>query len=691
MKKEKEGVYRFVLLLVLIVLLFAVFSIKKVELFLAPPDGDHGTEETGFCGDGILQEEVGRIEICDYAATDLINNPYGPYCGSDCMSISSSKYFGWYQSFGWYGCKGDSISVCEEFVPADYFINNPECKSSITCNNEAETFCNPIFCPRIIEDLKRGDLDGDGMITRFDLNFFNFPTDTLWLNWTQLKGQPVEVADVNGDGSITPSDSVALLNYISSGSPEPVDLQRSVNNSKKGDLNKDGFVGTLDIEFLGKYLVYGDPLPDPLNLADVNNDTLVDYDDFNYLIEYVYYLGPAPVVGELVENPKRGDINKDGIINSADVDLLLDFLYHDGEAPEPLEIADVNADGDVNIKDVSYLTNYLNNNGPSPPEIVYCDADSDDYACVGTTLYSCNESRGVEMWIEQEEDFLNMCGTEINASGDRGEESEEISIFIYSPKQLNYTSLNLDLKVKDLNDLAEFWEYSLNNRIRISFIPNITITATKGLNTLIVYASNSSDFSYEEEKRISFRVVDSPINSSCGDGICDSNNNETSLNCLEDCEISSSSYCGDGSCDLYEDALNCAADCGTGEAVNYSYCGDGVCDYDEDEDSCPDDCSEEGFSNWIFIVLIIVILSAIVFVIFFFIKKNKKIDEFRNSSQEFKPGFGRPGFPATRRPGSSAIRRPPVKRFLASSRPASQLKQPLPVFSPNLKNNYNKN
>ena len=65
----------------------------------------------------------------------------------------------------------------------------------------------------------------------------------------------------------------------------------------------------------------------------------------------------------------------------------------------------------------------------------------------------------------------------------------------------------------------------------------------------------------------------------CGDNVCDANENQYS--CPNDCEIAP--FCGDENCDSNE--LGWCSDC-----IGVPYCGDGFCDANENQYSCPNDC-----------------------------------------------------------------------------------------------------
>ncbi|MEZ5359077.1 MAG: dockerin type I repeat-containing protein [Candidatus Zixiibacteriota bacterium] len=61
-----------------------------------------------------------------------------------------------------------------------------------------------------------------------------------------------------------------------------------------------------------------------------------------------------------------GDVNNDGNVNILDADYLLQYLYSGGPAPVCPCQADLNGKPGINILDVSYLLNYLYGNGPAP-------------------------------------------------------------------------------------------------------------------------------------------------------------------------------------------------------------------------------------------------------------------------------------------------------------------------------------
>ncbi|MEE9442497.1 MAG: dockerin type I repeat-containing protein [candidate division Zixibacteria bacterium] len=61
-----------------------------------------------------------------------------------------------------------------------------------------------------------------------------------------------------------------------------------------------------------------------------------------------------------------GDANGDGVVDGDDPQYIIDFIFNSGPPPDPMEAADANCDGSVNVGDALYLIQYLQNNGPEP-------------------------------------------------------------------------------------------------------------------------------------------------------------------------------------------------------------------------------------------------------------------------------------------------------------------------------------
>jgi hypothetical protein len=61
-----------------------------------------------------------------------------------------------------------------------------------------------------------------------------------------------------------------------------------------------------------------------------------------------------------------GDLNNDGAVNVADLVYLVDYLFFSGPAPLVSGAADTDGNCKVNVADVTYLVNYLYGGGPAP-------------------------------------------------------------------------------------------------------------------------------------------------------------------------------------------------------------------------------------------------------------------------------------------------------------------------------------
>ncbi len=205
--------------------------------------------------------------------------------------------------------------------------------------------------------------------------------------------------------------------------------------------------------------------------------------------------------------------------------------------------------------------------------------------------------------------------------------------------------------------MARNWSYSLNSGTKILFVPNITISATDGRNSLVVYAKKLGS-SAEVTKTVSFGVY-----------------------------VSSGSVCGDGVCDATENENLCAEDCS--EAPPLDVCGDGVCGLSESSNDCAEDCEPEKPKNWLwlFILLIIILISAIAFVLYLLFKKINKYKEGSKTEIIEKPKFPpqnslmRQQFPVKPMfPTQSLLTKPiekpiqPIKPFVPQPKPAPIIK-----------------
>jgi hypothetical protein len=120
-----------------------------------------------------------------------------------------------------------------------------------------------------------------------------------------------------------------------------------------GDANHSGSVDWYDIDYLDNYLHNDGTLPAQFLEVDVTKDGLVDVDDLLALWDM------APF--------KRGDANGDGALDISDGQFVADYLFNGGEAPVPMEAGDANGDGKLDLSDSIYIFDYLFQGGPQPP------------------------------------------------------------------------------------------------------------------------------------------------------------------------------------------------------------------------------------------------------------------------------------------------------------------------------------
>ena len=175
--------------------------------------------------------------------------------------------------------------------------------------------------------------------------------------------------------------------------------------------------------------------------------------------------------------------------------------------------------------------------------------------------------------------------------------SGSIKIEITSPANITYSYSSILLDVRDSNNRANYWRYSLNGGAKTNFdaTANVNINARVGSNTLEVFASRYSSFSGETSKKVTFSVASSVVNP----------------------------YCGDGKCSNAESCSSCAIDCNDCPIVN-PYCGDGTCDFDESSDNCLKDCPKEKNNFIIYVVVGILVIIFIILVLILVLRYYKK-------------------------------------------------------------------
>lgn len=235
---------------------------------------------------------------------------------------------------------------------------------------------------------------------------------------------------------------------------------------------------------------------------------------------------------------------------------------------------------------------------------VQCDPAVDTgYHCEGTVAYLCGENN---VWEEKGE-VVGVCGFADGSGSSSGGSSNSIHVFIFSPRNVLYSTKVIPLNVIDAKDNARYWKYSLNGGEKQIFTPNTTITADEGQNVLKVWGSRTSS-STGSLKSIVFTVQTR-------------SNIET--------------VCGNGYCDYDEYCFTCEADCGICP-IELGSCGDGVCNEDESSFTCSEDCFAEDRGTYLWIVLVVFLSLAIVGIIIMIILSvhKKQISPVEGDSKE---------------------------------------------------------
>ncbi|MBU0894551.1 MAG: hypothetical protein KKF48_02855 [Nanoarchaeota archaeon] len=631
MKKGDKKIIRFVLVFVLIFAVFYFFSVPEFkQVFFAPEDYLRGDCN----GDGVINLfDITRLnvyinsggiapyplEVANVNGDNIIDQDdstyllnYTNFGGPTPMSIAVNTSVGLvrgdcYQD----GFIGDiDVLFLNDYLNSGGVAPNPLELGNVDGNNIIDQadidYLNnslhaggpaPVALDITISNPVRGDVTKDGFIGDLDIVFL-----IDFLNKGGPAPYPLELGNVNGDGVVNMFDITYLSSYIHKGGSVPVAIGENTSGELiRGDVNKDGFIGDLDVELIQNYLSGVRELYHPIELANVNADDILDSSDVDYLNDFLHNSGSGPVAIE--ENTSsdllRCDANKDGFIGDLDIDFLMNYLYKGGSIPYHLGIADCNADGQVTIHDITYLDSYLYKGGPTP--VLYCESLGEE-KCEGRISFVCE---GFNVW-ENKGEVIGKCGVTSNHGNGGTPSVSRINIIISSPRNITYAyDYEILLQVKDEKNNAKYWKYSLNNGAQVGFIPGTDYAyPVLGANVLQIYASESASFSTTKSKIVNFNVIQSTSNY----------------------------YCGDGVCNMGEDCLNCQNDCGLCSITLGSYCGDGICDSDENFDNCSEDC-EQGEEpknlKWLLVVLIALFLVAISVVVVLIVRRARKIKEYK--------------------------------------------------------------
>ena len=76
-----------------------------------------------------------------------------------------------------------------------------------------------------------------------------------------------------------------------------------------------------------------------------------------YIAQWTKYDGPGYVCG---------DADGNGTCNLGDCQWIINYIFYDGPAPDPIELGDADGDGSTNLGDCQHIINYIFYDGPPP-------------------------------------------------------------------------------------------------------------------------------------------------------------------------------------------------------------------------------------------------------------------------------------------------------------------------------------
>lgn len=173
--------------------------------------------------------------------------------------------------------------------------------------------------------------------------------------------------DANMDGVANWADLTYLENNLLKKGPAPV-------KPYLVDLDNNGIVNMADLILLAKTLPVSQVTP-----KDLNTDGKVNFDDANYLFNYLYNSGPAPAPLTIA------DMNSNASIDLGDLIAYVSYAQNNNTQPACLK-GDVNDDGAVNMQDIYYLNDYLFRKGPAPSVVGCADMSGNSSVDIGDAL-----------------------------------------------------------------------------------------------------------------------------------------------------------------------------------------------------------------------------------------------------------------------------------------------------------------
>ncbi|MCK4858797.1 MAG: hypothetical protein KAT58_12555, partial [candidate division Zixibacteria bacterium] len=236
--------------------------------------------------------------------------------------------------------------------------------------------------------------------------------------------------DINDDGiALIISDLTYLIQFVNFAGPPP-------NLLYEGDLNGDCYIDQLDIDMFNCYLINGYSCftngypvktcccPDTTRgaccaIVTAHCDVLSPFNcqaiSHNYIGDNISCTpNPCPICCIGI----RGNVDGDGAdaCNVADLTYLVDYLFFGGPAPPCTEEGDVNGDGGINVADLTHLVEYLFFGGPPPPS---CGAKNAGPASKVRSDIMLNTSYEDVSTIITLESSVDLRGIQIELSGEQ--------------------------------------------------------------------------------------------------------------------------------------------------------------------------------------------------------------------------------------------------------------------------------
>lgn len=171
------------------------------------------------------------------------------------------------------------------------------------------------------------DVTGDGVFDQDDPKF-------LLVYLFDNGDAPVcpDEADANGNGSVSIADAITMLTLLN---------DAACAAARLGDVDGNGIITLVDVNYLLNYLFLSGPAPVPCDeVGDANGNGSLSIAD------------ALTIAGDLDCPGVPGDVNSDELVNEEDAKLILDYLFLEGAEPFPcVDAADFNQDGTVNLAD----------------------------------------------------------------------------------------------------------------------------------------------------------------------------------------------------------------------------------------------------------------------------------------------------------------------------------------------------